>query len=307
MSKILFFSSTEFGAEILKTLHNSHYEIAGVVTRTDKIRGRGNKVISTPVKAYAVENDIDVYERDFVGAEDIDWMKNLEVDFHVVVAYGAIIPQSILDIPSIAPINIHASLLPKYRGASPIESAILNGEAKTGVSYMHMTSALDAGDVYKSFEIEIDENESFDSLNERLCELSKRTVVEALDKIRSGELEAVSQNADEVTYVGKILKEDAEIDFADSAINVKNKINALDSHIGAYAFIGDKRYKFFGSKISNFELPAGNVKTENGNIYIGTNDKAVVIDYIQAPGKKKMKTSDFLRGNSIEGRFEKDR
>ena len=302
MKKILFFSSTEFGKEILDVLDKSDYKVVGVVTRSDKVRGRGNKVLSTPVKTLALDRGINVYERDYVTDEDIGWIKSLDVDYFVVVAYGAIIPQNILDIPKIAPINIHASILPKYRGASPIESVILKGEKETGISYMHMTKKLDAGDIYKIYKIEIQNNEIFDTLNEKLCELSKNTVVDVLNGISDGNLKRVAQS-DDATYVGKILKSDAEIDFNNTAEVVKNKINALDSHIGAFAFINDNRYKLFGAEISNQKLDCGVVKVDNG-IYIGTQDYAVKIKYIQAPGKKKMLSEDFLRGNTIEGKFE---
>lgn len=306
MSKILFFSSTQFGAEILKTLHQSENEIVGVVTRSDKVRGRGNKVISTPVKKYAEENNIQVFERDFLRQDDESWIKDLNADFFVVVAYGAILPQYILDLPKIAPINIHASLLPKYRGASPIESVIKDGQDKTGITYMKMVKALDAGDIYKVFELSIGENETFDSLNERLCNLSKETIVDVLYGIESGELKSYPQ-ADGETYVGKISKEDALVDFNLNTRDIKNKINALSSHIGAYANNGDDRYKLFSARASELKLDPGFIKISDGNLHIGTNDGSVVIDEIQAPGKKKIKTSDFLRGNNIEGRFENKR
>ena len=136
----------------------------------------------------------------------------MNADFFVVVAYGAIIPQYILDLPKIDPINIHASLLPKYRGASPIESVIKDGKDETGITYMKMVKALDAGDIYKVFELSIGENETFDSLNQRLCNLSKETIVNVLSGIESGELKAQPQGPGE-TYVGKISKEDALVDF----------------------------------------------------------------------------------------------
>ena len=303
MSKILFFSSTQFGAEILKTLYESQNEIVGVVTRADKIRGRGNKVLSTPVKEFAAKNNINVFERDFIYKEDESWIRDLKADFFVVVAYGAILPQYILDIPAIAPINIHASLLPKYRGASPIESAIKDGESKTGISYMKMVKSLDAGDVYKAYEINVDENENFDSLNKRLCDLSKETIVDVLARIESGELKPAPQGPGE-TYVGKISKDDAQIDFNNNSIDVKNKINSLDSHIGAYAFNGDERYKLFSAITADVKLDVGEIKIIDGRIYIGTKDSSVIINAIQAPGKKKMLVGDFLRGNNIEGKFE---
>ncbi len=306
MSKILFFSSTQFGAEILETLHESKNEIVGVITRSDKVRGRGNKIISTPVKKYAEENNIEVFEKDFLSQNDESWIKDLNADFFVVVAYGAILPQYILDLPKIAPINIHASLLPKYRGASPIESVIKDGQDKTGITYMKMVKALDAGDIYKVFELSIRENETFDSLNERLCNLSKETIADVLSDIEGRELQPHPQGAGE-TYVGKISKDDALIDFNLNSRDIKNKINALSSHIGAYAYNGDDRYKLFSARVSVLKLDPGFIKVSDGNLHIGTLDGSVIIDEIQAPGKKKMKTSDFLRGNNIEGRFENKR
>lgn len=306
MSKILFFSSTQFGAEILETLHESKNEIVGVITRSDKVRGRGNKIISTPVKKYAEENNIEVFEKDFLSQNDESWIKDLNADFFVVVAYGAILPQYILGLPKLAPINIHASLLPKYRGASPIESVIKDGKDKTGITYMKMVKALDAGDIYKVFELSIGENETFDSLNQRLCNLSKETIVNVLSGIESGELKAQPQGPGE-TYVGKISKEGALVDFNFKSKDIKNKINALSSHIGAYAYNGDDRYKLFSARLSELKLDPGFIKVSDGNLHIGTSDGSVIIDEIQAPGKKKMKTSDFLRGNNIEGRFENKR
>lgn len=298
-SRIVFFSSTEFGAKILERLIENCEEISLVVTRTDKVRKRGNKVTMTEVKKVALKHNIDVLERDSIDESAISKLREIEPDFFIVVAYGAILSEEVLDIPKISPINIHASLLPILRGASPIESAILEGHKETGISYMKMTKALDAGDVYKKFKVNIEDNETFDSLNLKLLKISMDTVSSVLDDIKNG-LKPTPQEG-ESTYANKILKGDEIVNFKDSSLNVKNKINSLSTHIGAATFLDDNRYKIFNSSISNLYLNPGEIKTTKDEIFIGTNDKAVKISLIQAPGKKKMDAKSFLLGNRFEG------
>ncbi len=302
MDKIVFFSSTQFGAGILATLLNSKYEVVAVVTRSDKVRGRGNKVVSTPVKSLALEHDIDVLEYDKVGEAEAEILKKYNADFFLVVAYGCILPQIILDIPKVDSINIHASLLPHLRGASPIETAIKLGDKNTGISYIKMIKSLDAGDIYIKHELEINCGETFDSLNAKLLDLSKKTVVDALDAIKDGLVPR--PQGEEYSYAEKITKESCEIDFENDAIDIVNHINSLDSHIGAYAFKDDERYKLFGASLGNLKLNIGEVDTTNG-IEIGAKNGSVKLARIQAPGKKIMNVEDFLRGNKLEGSFAK--
>lgn len=194
-SSIVFFSSTDFGASILEKLIDTNENVVAVVTRTDKVRKRGNKVDMTPVKKVALDHNIEVLEYDRIDEEGKAKLKEISPDFFVVVAYGAILSEEVLNIPKISPINIHASLLPNLRGASPIESAILLGEKKTGISYMRMNKGLDTGDVYRKIEVEISETETFDTLNEKLLNVTNESINTILKDVSEG-LEPIPQEGE---------------------------------------------------------------------------------------------------------------
>lgn len=298
-SSIVFFSSTEFGASVLEKLIEENENVVAVVTRTDKVRKRGNKVDMTPVKKVALEHNIEVLEYDRIDDEGKAKLKEISPDFFLVVAYGALLSEEVLNIPKISPINIHASLLPNLRGASPIESAILLGEKKTGISYMRMNKGLDTGDVYRKIEVEISESETFDTLNEKLLNVTNESINTILKDVSEG-LEPIPQEG-ESSYAKKILKDDTIIDFKKNAVDVKNMINSLSTHIGAVAFIESNHYKFFNARTSDLKLAPGEIKCDKGRIFIGAGDASVEILNIQAPGKKRMDAKSFLLGNSLEG------
>lgn len=298
-SSIVFFSSTDFGASILEKLIDTNENVVAVVTRTDKVRKRGNKVDMTPVKKVALDHNIEVLEYDRIDEEGKAKLKEISPDFFVVVAYGAILSEEVLNIPKISPINIHASLLPNLRGASPIESAILLGEKKTGISYMRMNKGLDTGDVYRKIEVEISETETFDTLNEKLLNVTNESINTILKDVSEG-LEPIPQEG-ESSYAKKILKDDTIIDFSKNAVDVKNMINSLSTHIGAVAFIESNRYKFFNARTTDLKLAPREIKCDGGRIFIGAEDAAVEILNIQAPGKKRMDAKSFLLGNKLEG------
>lgn len=298
-SSIVFFSSTEFGASVLEKLIDTNENVVAVVTRTDKVRKRGNKVDMTPVKKVALEHNIEVLEYDRIDDEGKAKLREISPDFFIVVAYGALLSEEVLNIPKISPINIHASLLPNLRGASPIESAILLGEKKTGISYMRMNKGLDTGDVYRKIEVDISEIETFDTLNEKLLNVTNESINAILQDVSEG-LEPIPQEG-ESSYAKKILKDDTIIDFKKNAVDVKNMINSLSTHIGAVAFIESKRYKFFNARTSDLKLAPGEIKCDKGRIFIGAGDASVEILNIQAPGKKRMDAKSFLLGNSLEG------
>lgn len=298
-SSIVFFSSTDFGASILEKLIDTNENVVAVVTRTDKVRKRGNKVDMTPVKKVALEHNIEVLEYDRIDDEGKAKLKEISPDFFVVVAYGAILSEEVLNIPKISPINIHASLLPNLRGASPIESAILLGEKKTGISYMRMNKGLDTGDVYRKIEVEISDTETFDTLNEKLLNVTNESINAILKDVSAG-LEPIPQEG-ESSYAKKILKDDTIIDFSKNAVDVKNMINSFSTHIGAVAFIESNRYKFFNARTANVKLTPREIKCDGGRIFIGAGDAAVEILNIQAPGKKRMDAKSFLLGNKLEG------
>lgn len=298
-SSIVFFSSTDFGASILEKLIEENENVVAVVTRTDKVRKRGNKVDMTPVKKVALEHNIEVLEYDRIDEEGKAKLKEISPDFFVVVAYGAILSEEVLNIPKISPINIHASLLPNLRGASPIESAILLGEKKTGISYMRMNKGLDTGDVYRKIEVEISDTETFDTLNEKLLNVTNESINAILKDVSAG-LEPIPQEG-ESSYAKKILKDDTIIDFSKNTVDVKNMINSLSTHIGAVAFIESNRYKLFNARTANVKLTPREIKCDGGRIFIGAGDAAVEILNIQAPGKKRMDAKSFLLGNKLEG------
>ncbi|MBP3379363.1 MAG: methionyl-tRNA formyltransferase [Ruminococcus sp.] len=299
--KVIFMGTPDFAVPCLRKLAESCHEVAAVFTQPDKPKGRGYKMVPTPVKAAAAEYDIPVYQplslrkgEDAEAAMDI--LHNIAPDLIVVTAYGQILPKEILELPKFGCINIHASLLPRYRGAAPINWVLLNGEEETGVTSMQMSEGLDTGDMLIKKSVKIGENETYSELYSRLAEIGGEVLEETIAALEAGSLTPEKQDDDLSCYSPMIKKEMSALDFTRTAAEVHNVIRGVTG----FTMMGGKRLKVFASEISHNIAPAGPgeiVDTEK--FAVSCSDGAVIFREIQLEGGKRMKTEDFLRGRKL--------
>ena len=315
MLNILFMGTPDFAKESLEAVYNAGYNILGVVTNPDKPKGRGMKMIASQVKQFAIENNIPIYQPIKIknNEEFIKEIKELNPDIICVVAYGKILPKEILDIPKYGCINVHGSLLPKYRGAAPIQWAIINGEKTTGITTMYMDIGMDTGDMILKEEVEIGEDETTGKLWERLSKIGGTLLVKTINLIEKGKAPREKQGED-YTVAPMLSKEMAQIDWnKKSSKDIKNLVRGLDPIIGAYTFINNKKIKIWKVNIiSNEEFAIKfNIevqKYKNGEVllandkqglFIKANDAIINVIELQAENSKRMNAKDYLRGNRI--------
>lgn len=313
MLRILFMGTPDFARESLEAVYNADYEILGVVTNPDKPKGRGMKMVSSPVKEFALEKGLTVYQPEKVrkNEEFIEKIKSLNPDVICVVAYGKILPKEILEIPKYGCINVHGSLLPKYRGAAPIQWAVLNGDKETGVTTMYMDVGMDTGDMILKEKVEIGEDETTGELWDRLSKIGGKLLVETLKQIEDGTAPREKQG-EEFTMAPMLNKEMSKINWGEqTAQNIKNLVRGLNPIMGAYTFLDEKKIKFWKVDIAKQdEIIADNIEIlKNGTVilsnpkdglFIKTKDGILKVLEIQGENAKRMSIGDFLRGNSIE-------
>jgi methionyl-tRNA formyltransferase len=305
--KVIFFGTPVFAANVLKFLVERGVDVVAVVSKPDKPMGRSKKLIPTPVKEVALACGIPLYQPDKISAPGVaDVLLQYEADVFAVVAYGEIIKQHILDMPKKACINLHASILPKYRGAAPIQHAIIEGEKETGVTVIHMVKAMDAGDIIKCSKTPIDLNDIYGEVQERLCEIGSPLFLEVIQEIEQGIDTRTTQNADFISMAPKIELEDCEINWAGPAVHIHNLVRGVNPIPGAWCSVivkGEKkRLKIYltelmlGFSLSTKEL---HYQKKQGLI-VGTGDGALLIKELQLEGKKRMSSDDLLRGLSLD-------
>lgn len=311
--KIVFMGTPDFASESLKAINEAGYEILGVVTNPDRPQGRGMKLTPSPVKKYAIEKNIPVYQPEKIknNQEFKEQIKKLKPDIICVVAYGKILPKEILEIPKNGCINVHASLLPKYRGAAPIQWAVLNGDKKTGVTTMYMDVGMDTGDMILKEEVTIGEDETTGELWERLSKIGGNLLVKTLKQIEKGVAPRKKQG-DNFTIAPMLSKEMAKIDWEkETAQQIKNLVRGLNPIMGAYTYLNGKKIKFWKVDIAKEEIVAEGMINiiKNGTvivsdlkdgIFVKTKDGILKILEIQGENAKKMSIQDFLRGNPIQ-------
>lgn len=296
--RIVFMGTPDFSVSVLEGLINSNYNLVAVVTQPDKPVGRDGKVKISPVKECALKYDIPIFQPIRIRKE---YEKVLEYkpDIIITCAYGQIIPKEIIDYPKYKCINVHASLLPKYRGGAPIHHSIINGDKKTGITIMHMDYGMDNGDILFQKEIEISDIDTAETLFDKLKILGRDLLIEKMPYIIKGEIEPIKQNEDEVTYAYNIKPEDEVVDFNKKTIEIYNQIRGLNSWPVAYTMLDNKRIKIWESKISNINIegtPGEIVSLTNDGIGIKTIDGVILLTLIQPEGKKKMNAKDFING-----------
>lgn len=303
---IIYMGTPDFAVKPLEAIIESGENVMAVFTQPDKPKGRGFKLLPTPVKQSALSHNIPVYQPlslkkgdDAAEAEKI--MRELAPDLIVVAAYGKLLPKTILDLPKYGCINIHASLLPKYRGAAPIQRVILNGETETGVTAMQMAEGLDTGDMLMKVSTPIGENETASELFERLSDLGAKLIVDTIKAVKSGSITPVKQDDSLSSYAEMIDKSMCFTDFSLTAAEVHNHIRGLSSSPCAVAYLNGKRIKIYHSElVKNVGGQPGEIVNVN-NFTVSCGDgNGVKLAEIQGEGGKRMKAADFLRGNKIE-------
>lgn len=302
--KAVFMGTPDFSVPILDALVKAGHEVLAVVTQTDKPKGRGKEMQPTPVKEAALKHNIPVYQPLKVREEEfVEKLKEMNPEVIVVVAYGQVLPKSILDIPKYGCINVHASLLPKYRGAAPIQRVVLDGEKVTGVTTMYMEEGLDTGDMLLKEEITLDEKETYGSLHDRLKELGGPIAVKTLKALEGGTAVRIKQNDDEANYAKMIKKSMGKIDFNDEAVVIERLIRGMNPWPSAYTSFNGKTLKIWDADVIEKEydgVPGEIVEIDKDSFVIKTGKGALKILSLQLEGKKRMDTDAFLRGVKIE-------
>jgi methionyl-tRNA formyltransferase len=302
---ILFMGTPDFAAASLKTLLDNGYNVTGVVTQPDKPKGRGHKLTPPPVKLLAKEHGIEVYQpQRLKNGELEEALEKCAPDIIVVVAYGRILPQYVLDYARYGCINVHASLLPKYRGAAPIQWAIINGERYTGVTTMQMDAGLDTGDMLIKKTLEIGEYETAEQLFERLALLGGEALIETLEGIKSNTLTPEKQKHEEHTYAPVIKKEMALIDWSKTAAEIKNLVYGMNSWPMAYTFYNGEVLKIITASVLDKQCggECGQLVgyDKKDGLMIKCGDGILCAHEVQFAGSKRMNIDDYLRGHRID-------
>ena len=298
--KLVFFGTPDFAVPTLDALHDSSHEILGVVTSPDKKSGRGLKVTSAAIKKSAEKYSLPIYQPESTGSEQLhSILKQINPDIYVVVAYK-ILPESILNIPMKGAVNIHASLLPKYRGAAPVNHAILNGDTETGLTTFLIQKKVDTGDLLLQQSLPIDNSVTTGEALSKLSFLGADLVIKTLDALAQNKIKPIKQDGDKATFAPKISVQDCKINWSNPALMIHNQIRAFSPKPGAFTFYKNKRVKLFGSKVlqnlHNARLLPGEIEHNNSFFKIGTGTEPIQFTNIQIEGKKKLPVDQFILG-----------
>ncbi len=301
--RIVFMGTPDFSVPCLQALIDDGHDVCAVFTQPDKPKGRHGALMPPPVKALAIENNIPVYQPvSLKNDESKELFKSLDADLAIVVAYGKILPEEFLNAPKYGCINMHASLLPKLRGAAPIQWAIVNGEKNSGVTAMQMDKGLDTGDMLYSESVEISDNETAEELHDDLSDLGAQVMRKTIEMLKSNTLNPVKQDDSQSSYAPILTKELSAINWQKSAFEIHNQVRGLYSWPGASAVLGDKVIKIHSTKIfGKVSGKSGEVVECNSRLVVACGDgNGIELSVIQAPAKKAMPAADYMRGNPIE-------
>ena len=311
--KAIFMGTPDFAATILAKLIDTGYDIIGVVTQPDKQKGRGREVSFSPVKELALRYGMKVYQPVKVKEQEfLETVRELAPEVIIVAAFGQILPGALLDIPPFGCINVHASLLPRYRGAAPIQYSIIDGEEKTGITIMHMDAGLDTGDIILQRELPIAGDETGGSLFEKMAELGAVLLTEALQQIKAGTAARLPQDNEKATYVKPINKEMGRMDFTRPAVELERLIRGLNPWPSAFTLLDGKTLKLWQAAVEEDReraasplpgelpvLPGEVAEVRRDGIVVKTGDGLLVVKELQLEGKKRMTAEAFLRGYTI--------
>jgi methionyl-tRNA formyltransferase len=303
--KIVFMGTPEFAVPSFLKIANSNHQIVGVITQPDRPRGRGQSVFPTPIKIQAQKlTSVPIYQPEKLTDQNfIDQLKSLQADIFVVVAFR-ILPEAVFSMPPHGTINLHPSLLPKYRGAAPINWTIINGEKETGITIIKISRQIDSGGILAQTRVPVLENETAGSLHDRLAEIGADLLIKTINSMASNNVNILPQNDYEATPAPKLTKEICHISFDQPVEKVKNWIHGLSPHPGAYAFLNHEIIKFYAAgivdKIYRETSPGKIVNPENGEIHIACNPGIIKILELQKQSKKVLNSPEFLRGFSFK-------
>lgn len=306
---ILFMGTPDFAIPSLDIINKNH-NLLGVFTKIDKPNKRGNKIKYVPVKQYALDHNIEIFQPNSVKDIDIiDEIKRLNPDLIVVVAYGKILPKELIDIPKYGVINVHSSLLPKYRGAAPIHNAIINGDKETGVSIMYIDEELDSGDIISQAKVDILEEDNLETVHDKLADIGAKTLIKAISDIEAGTADRFVQDHSKATFVYPIKKEDCEIDWFKTKAEIFNFVRGMNPFPTAFTILNDKNFKIY--EVVKYDIdydanPGEIVELIKGKgPVIKCGDGAVVITKAKPQNKKLLSGNDLLNGNyfHINDRF----
>lgn len=300
--KILFMGTPDFAVPCLDILVSNGFDVCGAVTQPDKPKGRGHKLTPPPVKEYAISKNIPVYQPQTLKDGEFEKvLDELKPQFIAVVAYGKILPEYILDFPEYGCVNVHGSVLPKYRGAAPIQWAIINGDKTTGVTTQYMKMGVDTGDIIFTDETEILPDETYGELYTRLSQSGAELLLKTVNAIKDGTAPRTEQDESEATHAPMLTKETGHINWTKSADEVLSLIRGTNPWPMSYAMYGDEMMKVFGvKKGSGFDAPPGKIRIVNKKLEISCGKDSVVVDEIQFKGGKRMTVASYLNGHDID-------
>ncbi|MBA2649503.1 MAG: methionyl-tRNA formyltransferase [Legionella sp.] len=302
--RIVFAGTPEFGIPVLEALKHSTHELVAIYTQPDRPAGRGRLLQASAVKQWALQNQLPIFQPlHFKDPEEIKTLKALEPDVILVIAYGLILPKAVLDIPPLGCLNVHASLLPRWRGASPIQQAILQGDKQTGITIMQMDIGMDTGPMFCKVVCPIQPLDTAGSLHDTLAHLSAKPLLETLNALAASQCHTTIQGDDFITYASKITKEDAKIDWQDTALTIDRQIRAYNPWPIAYTALGYKPLRIHQADYvdASCNQPPGTiVKIDKQGILVSTGDKLIRITSMQFPGSKVITVSQWLNSNKNE-------
>ena len=302
--KVIFMGTPDFSVGTLEALLEAGHEVVLAVTQPDKPKGRGKEMQFPPVKETALRHGIEVYQpRRIREKECIEKLAAYQADIMVVIAFGQILPKEILEMTPYGCVNVHASLLPKYRGAAPIQWAVINGEKESGVTTMQMDEGLDTGDMLLKTTIVLDEKETGGSLHDKLSDAGAKLCVETLKRLEEGSIQPEKQGESPTEYARMLNKAMGAIDWNQDAVSIERLIRGLNPWPSAYTTYMDKKMKVWKTKVldeKSSKEPGTILKVDQDGIRVATKDNVILISEIQMPNKKRMEVKEFIKGNTLE-------
>ncbi len=301
---LVFMGTPDFAVPTLKTLHSSRHSVLGVVTQPDRPKGRGQEMQASPVKRYALEQGLKVFQPEKASAPAfVAELAELKPDLIVVIAYGQILRENLLTLPRHFCMNVHASLLPKYRGAAPINWAIINGDKESGVTTMKMDKGLDTGDILLMKKVAIENDDTAQHLHDKLSAAGGALALETVDLLEQGRLQFIPQNDAEATYASKLKKEDGCLHWDQEAEALRNRVRGMEPWPGAFGFLKGKRLRFCKVEIGPGEktdAPGTVMRVSDYGIEVGTLKDRIIVTELQPEGKKRMTVKSYLQGHAVE-------
>jgi len=301
--RIVFIGTGEIGVPTLRALQQSEHELVGVVTQPDKPVGRAQKITAPPIKAVLAGSKMPILQPAKIkDQQSIEGIRALAPDVIVVMAYGQILPRAVLESPKIACLNLHASLLPRWRGAAPIQAAIAAGDHETGITVMYMDEGLDTGDILLQRKIDISPNETGATLHDRLAEIAPEALLESLRLLAAGNAPRIPQDQSLASYAPKLNREAGRVNWNETAEVIERKIRAYNPWPGAFSDFDNRKLKIFAASIVDLRGKPGEILRKDRELVVATSDRALSLTEVQLEGKRRMSAAEFLRGRILSSR-----